>query len=258
MSKQRPPARKNKRVIRAAPASPQESTARPPQEAIAPPAVPEQRRAGTERTTVDRVHNRGLLVGAALAIIALLALAIASWGGAGQPAAAPTAGAAGQSSLFEGIDRADVTQLMRRGKEFYDAGRFDDAAAVYQEIVRLQPNNQAAQSNLGSTYFRLQRINEALAAFRKAVQIDPNDAEARQNLGAGLAALGSFDEAIAEYLQAVKLKPDLAPAHYSLGVLYQEKGNTDSAIQELKRFLELGGDQQLISDAQSRLKALGQ
>ena len=203
---------------------------------------------------------RGLIVGIAIAFIALVVVLLVSSGSGGANPEATTAQATTDVSgdgAFAGIDRTDTTALMRRGKDLYDQGRFEDAARAYKEVIRLKPDNQAAQSNLGSANFRLQRLDEALTSFREAVRLNPNDAEARQNLGAGLAALGSFDDAIKEYLQAVSMKPDLAQAHYSLGVLYQEQNNKDKAISELKRYLELGTEAQLRADAQQRLQALG-
>ncbi len=206
-----------------------------------------------------RSGYRGVLLAIGVALIAVLALIIASGGSTpvAMPGQTPQAAQTASDAIFPGIDRSDVQQLMRRGKELYDQNRFEDAVTVYKEVIRLKPDNQAAHSNLGSTYFRLQKLDEALTSFREAVRLNPQDAEARQNLGAGLAATGSFDAAIAEYLQAVSLKPDLAPAHYSLGVLYNEQGNKEQAISELKRYLELGQDSQLRSDAQRRLQALG-
>ena len=221
------------------------------------PVASPRSRPASSTTTKD---YRGIIVGIALAAIVLLVLFLATGGlsgttAANQAAQKPTAAAA--DAAFAGIDRTSVQALMSRGKDLYDQSKFEDAARVYQEVIRLKPDNQAAQSNLGSTYFRLQKIPEALAAFREAVRLNPNDAEARQNLGAGLAAQGSFDDAITQYQQAVTLKPDLAPAHYSLGVLYQQKGSNDLAIQELKRYLEIGTDSQLRADVQSRLQTLG-
>jgi len=200
-----------------------------------------------------------------LVIVALIVLWLAAGGPGSLPSSTPPSSAEGQTpagrsqddAVFAGLDRTDVSALMRRGRELYDQNRFEDASRVYQEVLKLAPDNQAAHSNLGSTYFRMQLLDLALKEFREAVRLNPNDAEARQNLGAGLAALGDLDSAIAEYLQAIAMKPDLAPAHYSLGVLYQEKGNKDKAIEELTRFLELGGEAEWRPDAERRLKDLG-
>ena len=259
MSKHRPATRKHKRVVRSAPpAAPQEPA---PEDAQAAGAAIRVSSPERPAPLAARSNRRGLAMGIGLAIIALVALVIAGGGAGGGapnlPGQESTPAAQADEQIFASIDRSDVQQLMRRGKELYDQSRFEEAAAVYQEAIRLKPDNQAAHSNLGSAYFRLQRLDEALASFREAVRLSPTDAEARQNLGAGLAALGSFDAAIAEYVQAINIKPDLAPAHYSLGVLYQEQGNKAMASDELKRFLEIGTDEQLRSDAQRRLKALG-
>jgi tetratricopeptide (TPR) repeat protein len=251
MSPNRPTNRKHKRIS-AAP-KPSSAPAAPPP-AVASQPTPSARRPIHQAAASGAPVRRGWLAGIGLAAIALVVLIAATSGGG--PVAPPRADQTPDDALA-GIDRTDVQQLMRRGKELYDQNRFDESVRAYQAVIRLAPDNQAAHSNLGSAYYRLQQLDDALASFREAVRLNPSDAEARQNLGAGMAALGDFDAAIAEYLQAVALKPDLAPAHYSLGVLYQETGNTASAIEKFKRFLQLGGDPQLLADAQRRLQALG-
>jgi|GEM_PF-7023113 len=244
------PTQKPRRVVRAV-ALPSGADEQP--SAAAPQAVTA---APTEQGH-DRRRLFAVLGLAAVFLVFVLLATINGGGGTALPATGQQTTTAATDAVFAGVDRNDVSALMRRGKELYDQNRFDDAVTVYKEVIRLKPDNQAAYSNLGSSYFRLQKLDEALQAFRQAVQLNPNDAEARQNLGAGLAAQGNFDDAIKEYLQAIALKPDLAPAHYSLGVLYQEQGNKDKAVTELQRYLDLGQDDQLRADAQRRLQSLG-
>ncbi len=254
MSKNRA-APRHRRIVRAvSPQAPDAKTeATPRQEAIV--ARPAQK--ATPPSEARPFMDVRIVAAVALLFLVLIVVLLLSDRNSA-PTAATTPGQAQTSdnSPFAGIDRTDIQALMRRGKDLYDQNRFDDAVMVYQEVIRLKPDNQAAQSNLGSAYFRLQRLDEALQAFRTAVRLNPNDAEARQNLGAGLAATGGYDAAITEYIQAVTLKPDLAPAHYSLGVLYQETNNKAKAIEELTRYLEIGTDSQLSSDARTRLQAL--
>lgn len=264
--------RKHKRVVSGAPPSQTEEDAALPagaempatastaieDESDAPAAAPIAPVAPAAPAGAERY--RGLLIGLILAAIALLAVVIATSGGGNKPVAAPAqavATVAANDPAFAELDRTDIAALMTCGKDLYDQGKFDDAVRVYKEVIRLKPDNQPAQSNLGSSYFRLQRLDEALAAFREAVRLNGNDAEARQNLGAGLAATGDLDAAIAQYQAALNLKPDLAPALYSLGVLYQEQGAKDKAIEQLQRFLAVGADAQLRADAQQRLQMMG-
>jgi Flp pilus assembly protein TadD len=268
------PSKKRKRVVRTGTPAPPEKPAAPPEPAVqeevalqedvtgeAPglAEAPETAPAAVLPTTPISRY-RGIIIGVGIAFIALVVVLLVSSGDIGGAKPAATAQATPDLSgdaAFAGIDRTDISALMQRGKDLYDQGRYEDAVRVYSEVVRLKPDNEAAQSNLGSSYFRLQQIDNALAAFREAVRLNPNDAEALQNLGAGLAALGNYDDAIQQYLKAVAINPDLAPAHYSLGVLYQEQNNKDKAISELQRYLEIGTDAQLRADAQQRLQTLG-
>ena len=259
------PARKRKRVVSVTspdlPATPPAAPSAPAPDAVASPTRQTRSAAEPPVTSPKKMNSRGIAFGVvvAFAVIAVLLVAGGELGGSTATTSrqTPLPAATTADAAFAGIDRTDVTALMQRGKQLYDQANYADAARVYQEAVRLKPDNQAAQSNLGSAFFQLKQLDDALKAFREAVRLSPSDADAHQNLGAGLAAQGDFDGAIAEYLQAISLKDDLAPAHYSLGVLYQEKGNKDEAIQELKRYLQLGAEDQLRSDAQSRLQTLG-
>jgi tetratricopeptide (TPR) repeat protein len=54
-----------------------------------------------------------------------------------------------------------------RGIELYEAGKYDEAAAVLQAVVDKEPANKVAWTYLGGALMNLNRKDEALAAFRK-------------------------------------------------------------------------------------------
>ena len=63
------------------------------------------------------------------------------------------------------------------------------------------------------------KVDEAEAIFRKVIEIAPNTAEAYFYLGAIFQEQGQFDAAIENYQQAIQLNPNLADAYMSLGAI---------------------------------------
>jgi tetratricopeptide (TPR) repeat protein len=70
-----------------------------------------------------------------------------------------------------------MTDAMARGNDAFTAGRFDDAAAHYEDAVRaLGPDDDAGAAdlfeNLGVTYWSLGRWRPAARAFLRALDGD--------------------------------------------------------------------------------------
>jgi len=69
------------------------------------------------------------------------------------------------------------------GNILFGLHRFQDAAAAYEETVRLKPDAVIAWQNLGVTYDQLQRTGDAMAAYQRVAQLDPTNAAAKARLG---------------------------------------------------------------------------
>ncbi len=171
-----------------------------------------------------------------------------------------SAGAAGaipdaQSALHEAVQVALQHQ---------QAGRLQQAAEIYQQVLQIQPDHadalqllgviahqdgqhalaldlisraiQAAPSvalyycNIGPVLLALGQNNEALACYQKAVELQPDHVEALNNIGHLLQQLGRFDEAFDHYQRAIRIKPDYAEAHYNLGLALRNQGRSAEAI----------------------------
>jgi hypothetical protein len=104
-------------------------------------------------------------------------------------------------------------------------GLLEEAAASYQEAVRLGPTHFGAQTNLGGVLMELGRLETALAADREALRLQPGSAEAHNNLGVVLVELGRLDEALESYAEAIRLKPDYAEAHKNRAIALLTQGD---------------------------------
>lgn len=110
------------------------------------------------------------------------------------------------------------------------AGRPAEAVAHLEHALRLKPDYPEPHNNLGNALRALGRHDEAIAHYRRAVALDPAYAEAMNNLGAELADAGRPAEALAEFERALALRPGDAATLDHVGVALRQLGRLDEAI----------------------------
>jgi predicted TPR repeat methyltransferase len=117
--------------------------------------------------------------------------------------------------------------------------KLEEAAESCRAILRLQPDNASAHSNLGFALREIGQLKEAVESCRRAVTLNPDHAEAHNNMGMALQGLKRLDDAIVSFRQATKVAPNYAAAHSNLGISLREQGKFDEAVVSCRRALEL-------------------
>ncbi len=123
-----------------------------------------------------------------------------------------------------------VADIFTRALVHHQSERWEEAAAAYRHVLRLEPRHLAACCNLGAVLRQQGNVEEAISCFRNAVSICPDDADTHFNLGNALKARGNWDEAIAAYRQALACKKDFIDAYCNLGIVLNEQGRQDEAV----------------------------
>lgn len=186
----------------------------------------------------------------------------------------------------------DARELLQTGIAHHQAGRFDEAATAYREVLRrfpqhadalhmlgvlahhrgaheaavdligqalrIIPQHAACHSNLGNALRALGRGAEALRSYRRALELSPDFADAHLNLGNLLQEQGRSADAIAHYRQAVALRPAFAEAHYNLGNALRASGAAQEAIASYRRALDRRPDYaEALNNLGNTLQSLG-
>lgn len=120
------------------------------------------------------------------------------------------------------------------GDRLYAAGHFEQAAAVYRELLRAAPRELKLLVRLGATEYQLGAFPEAEKFFRTAVSIAPDSAQAEIGLGTSLLALDRSREAVPVLEKAVKLAPSDRMALRALGHAYQKQNDLFKGERVLK------------------------
>jgi tetratricopeptide (TPR) repeat protein len=119
---------------------------------------------------------------------------------------------------------------------------FADAAACFQQAIKLKPDYVDAWNNLGWAYSKSGKFADAAAVFEQLVKFTPGDARAWSKLGGACAGQGHKAEAIDAYQKAIQLKPDDPDAHFDLGVAYASQGKFEEAVMSFRRTLKYQPD----------------
>ena len=165
-----------------------------------------------------------------------VAVALAAAVAAAAQAAAPDVQEAqaliGQGQFEQALQRLDqylrsepkdVEARFTRGLVLVRLNRNDDAAKVFTELTRDEPQRPEPYNNLAVIYAQQGDYDKARAALEKALSTHPSYAVAHENLGDIYAALSA-----AAYNRALSLDPNNAPVRAKLTLVNQLEGLVDS------------------------------
>ncbi|MDE3168462.1 MAG: tetratricopeptide repeat protein [Acidobacteriota bacterium] len=110
--------------------------------------------------------------------------------------------------------------LLDLGLAQHLGGHEPEAAATLEQVLKLQPDALPALVTLASAKLAMDRPAEALAPLRKALTIKP-DVETRGMLANALLEAKRPEEAEAEYRKLTDAAPNDARVWYGLGMAYQ-------------------------------------
>lgn len=158
-----------------------------------------------------------------------------------------------KSALVLAQDTQDVSTMASLfsllGSAYVNLRRWQEAAEVYEQTIRLRPDDAGTQETLGLMYSELGRHQEAIKAHQEAIRLKPDFVEAYHGLGLTYKKLGRYQDAIEAFQKAIRLKPDFVFSHIELGATYVEmfenegrryesSGQIDQAIEQYRVALE--------------------
>jgi tetratricopeptide (TPR) repeat protein len=155
------------------------------------------------------------------------------------------------------------------GDLYFRTGQIDRAALVYQEILKIAPNDKETHNRLGTVYAEENRVDDAIAQFNGALpgtdsvddlvelhqrrgdlgayeaQVEqmahdfPNDSAIQAELGQVFAAIRQPAEAAIYYRRALDNDVDNLTAINGLGLAMLNMHQYDDAISEFRRCLQI-------------------
>ncbi len=161
----------------------------------------------------------------------------------------------------------EFARLSNTGRNYYDQGQADKAAAALESALALNPSHPDAHLNLAAAYLLANLPDKALFHAEEVLKQDPNSAAALYlagcaslrlgkaepalkhlqaakdidrtinavtfQLGRAHQQLGQFADAVNDFQEVTKFEPEHPAAHYNLSQALVRTGKADEANQEL-------------------------
>ncbi len=137
---------------------------------------------------------------------------------------------------------SDTTALFSQALASHQESKLDDAAALYQRVLRENPRHVDSLHMLGLLSLQAGRARDGIELIHRALALNPANAAIHVTLGNGLRDLGRFDEALASYDAAIAAAPSFAWAWYNRGNALRELGRLEEALASFDKSVALRPD----------------
>lgn len=177
-----------------------------------------------------------------------------------------------EASKFNYEDRKNEKLLLIEGYARLKLNQIFKAIGIFQEIIKLYPDNTDAKFYLGVIYYQKHqdadaeklflsildetqcdktynylgmlkldqnKVADAINYFQFAIKIEQNNAFYHYNLGTAYSLNGWLMEAENSFKSAIFLEPDNIIYNYSLAYLYYERNDYKKAIESIENVLKI-------------------
>lgn len=117
--------------------------------------------------------------------------------------------------------------------------KFEEALDYLDRSLKLKPDFIDALNNKGNAMKGLKRYNEALEIYEEVLKINPLFLDSLNNKANCLKALKKYEEAITIYNKAININENFVEAIYNQGICYYLLGNFSSAIECNEKVIKL-------------------
>lgn len=132
--------------------------------------------------------------------------------------------------------------IFARAAAAHRAGRLDEAASLYREVLSHEKRQFDALHMLAVVAGQKGDLAEGIALLTKAIRENPNSADAHLNLGRMQGEAGDHDNAVRSLKKAIALAPNNFLAHSNLSAALRESGLLDEALTAAERATALNAN----------------
>ena len=143
--------------------------------------------------------------------------------------------AAAWQPLHASEDTARLDELAREAQRLSWDQRFDEALAMYAEVLAADPQHELARRERAKVLSWAKRYEESAAAFRALLAERPDDVEARIGLGKVLSWSGDYAAARREYERALEIAPGHPDALLGVAQTLAWSGDLEGARHAYRR-----------------------
>lgn len=122
-----------------------------------------------------------------------------------------------------------------KGKDLYDARRYEDSERELEEAYLLRPRDARVLNLLGLVYFKQEKLDKAEEVYRKLVAESPDAHTLHYNLGLICFKLSRLEDAESSFRKALELSRDNPKINFYLGSIYERMSRYKDAIYQYRQ-----------------------
>jgi tetratricopeptide (TPR) repeat protein len=142
-------------------------------------------------------------------------------------------------SAFAQDAKTPKTDDLAAADRLYQAGKFGDAIAKYQQALKVEPKLVPAQAGLVRAYLRDDKVDAAFELAKSSLAVQSDSALLLVAMGAVQYRRGEIPESEASFLSARKLDPTLVQSYLGLAQVFQTALLYRRAYDQIKRAHEI-------------------
>ncbi|OGF44375.1 MAG: hypothetical protein A2452_09630 [Candidatus Firestonebacteria bacterium RIFOXYC2_FULL_39_67] len=126
-----------------------------------------------------------------------------------------------------------------KGEELYYRGMISEADKAYDRAIEVGRDVDTLQNNMNVVFMRPEFKGKMLKFAQDVVKRNPYQADAHSNMGNAYILLNDPDNAILEYKKSLEIEPKSAETRHNMGVAYMKKKDYENAAGCFKSSVEL-------------------
>ncbi|KAJ6817004.1 RNA polymerase II-associated protein 3 isoform X2 [Iris pallida] len=132
--------------------------------------------------------------------------------------------------------------LKDQGNEFFKAGNYLKAAALYTQAIKLDPSNPTLYSNRAASFLHLVKLNKALADAETTITLNPQWEKGHFRKGCVLEAMERYDDAVAAFHVALQYNPQNVEVSRKIKKLTQlaREKNRAAEVDNMRSSVDMG------------------
>ncbi len=136
-------------------------------------------------------------------------------------------------------DGGNVVALSNLGLLLGETRKYAQGEPLLRRALSLAPGYADGYANLGAVLHDQNRFDEAIACCERGLKLAPDNRKMLNTLASSLSGAGRYDEAIALLTRMTRARPGFAKGHHFLGTIYARLGRCDEAVAAFSKAVEV-------------------
>lgn len=137
-----------------------------------------------------------------------------------------------KTTLASQLSQSDRNTLLRqRALVLVQQGQYNEAIALFTQLLKQNPHSASDYNNRGLVYFQAGQMDQAIADYNRALEINPCLDSVYNNRANYYAAQGKLVEAILDYDNAIEINPNNVRAWINQGITFRDLKMYEDAIE---------------------------